>query len=273
MDIGDINDTLNQLYREGEQVLADFHILIDPQDSDQETINALLQRLRARNQRFFADLRRQLQDQTQPWIGLLRTWSQLADGNSPADLLLTPMAWWRPMERNPAAATSSPQAARIESMASELADARDTLLQLLQRAADDAIDRFGLGLNSEQSDEQPLRQLYMRWLTAAESAHEDMLASEEFSQATGRFTNAWSDMLLILQECLDDQLASAGLPTRQELSETQAQVHELQQKLRQSERRLQADLAAIRTNLETLLNATSTDPAQPGPDQQDSHES
>lgn len=273
MNIGDINETLNQLYREGEQALADFAVLANPQDSDDETTDALLERLQQRGQRFFAELRKQLQDQSQPWLVMLRTWAQLSDGGSPAEILLTPMTWWRPPEPEAAGATDASRQARVEAVANELAEARDELLQLLQQAADNAIGRFAIALRANShGDQQPLRTLYLRWLESAEAAHEEMLASEAFSKASGRLTNAWSDMLLILQDNFDSLLAGAGLPTRRELTETQAQIHALRQQQRKSERQARADLASLRASLEALQKASEPDRPKPKPRRRDPDE-
>lgn len=273
MDIADINETLSQLYREGEQALADFAILVNPQDSDDETIDALLERLQQRGQHFFAELRKQQQDLSQPWIGMLRALAQLSDGGSPAEILLTPMTWWRPLERETSDEPDTSQCARVEAVASELADARDELLQLLQHAADDAVRRFAITLRTEVNHQAPLRQLYLRWLEAAEAAYEDMLASEAFTKAGGRLTNAWSEMLLILQDSVDGLLAGSGLPTRRELTETQAQIHELRQRQRQSERQTQADLAALHASLSALQSAAhKLDRPKPEPQQREPHD-
>jgi hypothetical protein len=272
MNIGDINETLNQLYREGEQALADFAVLVNPQASDDETTDALLARLQQRGERFFAELRKQLQDQSQPWIAMLRAWAQLADGGSPAEMLLTPMTWWRPPEPDTAGAADASGQARVEAVASELAEARDELLQLLQQAADNAIGRFAIALRTGDSDQQPLRTLYLRWLEAAEAAYEDMLASEAFAKAGGRLTNAWSDLLLILQDNFDGLLAGAGLPTRRELTETQAQIHALRQQQRKSERQARAELASLRASLDALQKALEPERPKRKPRQPDPHE-
>lgn len=252
MDIRDINETLNRLYREGEQALADFAILVSPEGSDDETVDALLERLRQRGQRFFAELRTQLQDQAQPWIGMLRAAAQFADGSSPAEILLTPMTWWRPLEHEAPNESDASSQSRVEAVASELAEARDQLLRLLQQAADDAIDRLATRLRTDDHAQQPLRTLYLRWLESAEAAYEDMQASEAFSKASGRLTNAWSEMLLILQENADVLLSSTGLPTRHELTETQAQIHQLRQQQRHSERQLRSELDSLRTAMDAL---------------------
>ncbi|HEX5514971.1 MAG TPA: poly(R)-hydroxyalkanoic acid synthase subunit PhaE [Gammaproteobacteria bacterium] len=255
MDIADITATLERLYREGHKVLADFaEFANQPEGADSD---ALLERLHQQGERFFSDLRQQLQDQAQPWIAMLRAWAQLSDGASPAEILMTPMTWWRSSAEHDPANRESPRRARVEAVVAELAAARDAYLKLLQQAADGAVERFATMLRSPRQEQQNARQLYQDWLEAAETAYEEILDSEDFAAATGRLTNAWSELLLVLQDNLDGALSAAGLPTRRELSETQAQLHELRQQQRTRERQFRAELDALREHVANLTTAAS----------------
>lgn len=249
-DTPDLTAILDRLFQEGQRVLADFATLAEQPVADGDMTEEVLERLREQSHRYFDGMKRQWQDQAQPWIAMLRAWAQLSDGTTPAELMMAPMAWWRPADHNTASSASdTSQQHRVEVAAAELAAARDDYLALLQQAAEDAIERFAASLRTQ--DGQPsLRLLYQLWLTAAESAYEEVLASEEFAKATGRLTNAWSELLLILQEDLDRMLRSTGLPTRRELTETQAQIHELRREQRRRERELRADLDALRAQLD-----------------------
>jgi hypothetical protein len=254
MDIADITATLERLYREGHKVLADFaEFANQPEGADSDV---LLERLHKQGERFFSDLRQQLQDQAQPWTAMLRAWAQLSDGASPAEILMTPMTWWRAAGHDPAD-RGSPRRARVEAVVAELAAARDAYLKLLQQAAEGAVKRFATMLRSPQQEQQNARQLYQDWLEAAEAAYEEILDSEAFATATGRLTNAWSELLLVLQDNLDGALSAAGLPTRRELSETQAQLRELRQQQRSRERQFRAELDALREHVASLTTAAS----------------
>lgn len=254
MDIADITATLERLSREGQKVLADFaEFANQPEGADSDV---LLERLHKQGERFFSDLRQQLQDQAQPWIAMLRAWAQLSDGASPAEILMTPMTWWRSAEQE-TADRGSPRRARVEAVVAELAAARDAYLKLLQQAADGAVERFAMTLRSPRQEQQNARQLYQDWLEAAETAYEEILESEAFAAATGRLTNAWSELLLVLQDNLDGALGAAGLPTRRELSETQAQLRELRQQQRTRERQFRAELDALREHVANLTTAAS----------------
>lgn len=249
-DTADLTAILDRLFQEGQRVLADFAALAEQPVADGDMTEDVLERLREQSRRYFEDMKRQWQDQAQPWIAMLRAWAQLSDGATPAELMMAPMAWWRPTDHNAASSASdTSRQHRVEAAAAELAAARDDYLAQLQQAAEGAIERFAVALRALDSPPS-LRQLYQLWLTAAESAYEEVLASEEFAQATGRLTNAWSELLLILQEDLDGMLRSTGLPTRRELTETQAQIHELRREQRRRERELRADLDALRARLD-----------------------
>lgn len=263
MNIADVTATLDRLLKEGHRVLADFASFVNEEGDG--SLDALSERLREQSRHFFDETNRQLQDQTQPWIAMLRSWAQIADGGSPAELLLTPTAWWRPVERGTDRGNDkgTSQRERVEAAAAELADARDAYLLLLKQAADDAVDRFAASLRARDGEDESLRQIYQHWLNSAEAAYEDMLASEAFAEAAGRLTNAWSEILLIMQQDLDRLFESAGMPTRRELVETQAQLQELRRQQRARDRQQQADIAALRAELDKLRADRAAADAKP----------
>lgn len=255
MEHTDITAILERLFREGQRAIDDLAAFAQQAQGGEP--EALLQHLRQLNQRFFTNLRQQLQDQMLPWLTMLRAWAQVSDGASPAEVLMTPMTWWQP-QPSPEQARS-PRQVRVEALAEELNAARDAYLQLLQDAAELAVVRFEARLHALPPEQLDARQLYQHWLEAAESAYEEIMASEAFASATGRLTNAWSELLLLLQDNLDGVLASAGLPTRRELTETQAQLHELRQQQRQRERQLRAEISALQAGLAELQAAGASD--------------
>lgn len=252
----DITAILERLLHQGQRAVADLNAFAElAAGGDTE---ALLQHLRELSQRFFVELRQQLQDQAMPWTTMLRTWAQMSDGGSLAEILMTPMSWWQPGAQPGAAA--SPRQVRVEAAAAELAAARDAYLQLLQAAAESAVERFAARLDELQQEPPDARQLYQHWLETAEAAYEETMMSEAFTAATGRLTNAWSELLLLLQDNLDGVLAAAGLPTRRELTETQAQLHELRQLQRQRERQLRNELSALQDSIADLRAAGAPKP-------------
>src|SRR5690606_34453659 len=258
MNQNDITAILERLFREAQRAVADlgeFGRLVQEGD-----LEALPQHLRQLSQHFFLSLRRQLQDQTLPWLTMLRTWAKATDGATPAEILLTPLSWWQSQASGEEASTAETgsQQARGEALAAELAAARDAYLELLQDAADQAAERFGERLRGLDPEQLDIRRLYQHWLDTAEEAYEETIASEAFASATGRLANAWSELLLLLQDGLDRVLAQAGLPTRRELNETQVQIQELRRQQRQRERRLQAEIAELRAALDRLLTGTTS---------------
>jgi polyhydroxyalkanoate synthesis regulator phasin len=253
MNINDMTAALDRLYREGQAILADFAAVAEQPDA--AALDALLDRLRTQMHKFFDDMHRQLQDQAQPWIAMLRARGQLADGASWAQLLMTPLSFWRPAEPAAAASSEQPQSAqgaRIEAAICELATARDQYIRLLQAAADDAVERFSQALHGLGDEPCSLRELYQYWIETAEAAYEDMLGSEEFAEAAGRLTNAWSALLLIMQDDTDGMLRAVGVPSRRELSDTQAQLQELRRQQRDRERQLKREIDALRETVHAL---------------------
>jgi len=262
MEHSDIKATLERLLREGQRVITDLGNFTQQAESGDP--EALLQHLRQMSQRFFTGLRQQLQDQSLPWLMLLRSWAQMSDGASPAEILMTPMIWWQPQQQTAEAdSSSSSRQARVEAAAEELAAARDAYLELLQESADQSVERFAERLRSLEQEQLDARQLYQHWLETAEAAYEEMMMSEPFALATGRLTNAWSELLLLLQDNLDGVLGTAGLPTRRELSDTQAQIHEMRQQQRHQERQLRAEIAALQASVTALTAAASNENDQP----------
>lgn len=170
------------------------------------------------------------------WRSVLGDAGNLASAGPPFDLNIfaDPL---KLMSGAPSVGLSREWDARLKRLQQSLAAQNEAYAKLLAehgRIARLAVERFAgqfTGKKSKQGEIATLRELYDLWVDCGEAAYREIVMSDQYAKAYGKFTNAVMNTRVQGQELRDEMLAAVNIPNRPELNTIIERQNELQKTL------------------------------------------